>query len=305
MESMRFKAKFDHIRELGLLAGWDLGFRQLSRGRQALVGEFLIGQHVTVLDVRFNCAFHQLGYTPPGTVTVGIAYEGIRRWFGGECGPMNILPFNQASGFDCVSGESFAGWTLSISEEYLHGIADSCGLPFDDTLWRPDSETLIGESRETQSLCNLLRTYTRHSNIALNADMEERLAIALLVAAQTASRADTSRSAARSRALSTVLEYIRYHEHEPVKIREICTATGVAARTVERAFKESFGMGPKAYQQRLRLNAVRDELLKLGDTVKIADMANHWGFWHMGQFAKDYKALFGELPSETVTSGKP
>jgi transcriptional regulator GlxA family with amidase domain len=33
--------------------------------------------------------------------------------------------------------------------------------------------------------------------------------------------------------------------------------------------------------------------------MKIADAANAWGFWHMGQFAKDYRTLFGELPSQT------
>jgi len=29
-------------------------------------------------------------------------------------------------------------------------------------------------------------------------------------------------------------------------------------------------------------------------------IANQYGFWHMGQFAKDYNNLFGELPSETI-----
>jgi len=32
--------------------------------------------------------------------------------------------------------------------------------------------------------------------------------------------------------------------------------------------------------------------------MKIADVANKWGFWHLGQFAKDYRSWFGELPSE-------
>jgi hypothetical protein len=32
----------------------------------------------------------------------------------------------------------------------------------------------------------------------------------------------------------------------------------------------------------------------------IADVANRHAFWHMGQFAKYYKTMFGELPSETL-----
>jgi AraC family ethanolamine operon transcriptional activator len=37
-----------------------------------------------------------------------------------------------------------------------------------------------------------------------------------------------------------------------------------------------------------------------GASSRIADVANRWGFWHMGQFAADYRRQFGELPSETV-----
>ncbi|MFV2073945.1 MAG: helix-turn-helix domain-containing protein, partial [Thermoanaerobaculales bacterium] len=32
----------------------------------------------------------------------------------------------------------------------------------------------------------------------------------------------------------------------------------------------------------------------------VTDVANSWGFWHMGQFAADYRRQFGELPSETL-----
>lgn len=34
--------------------------------------------------------------------------------------------------------------------------------------------------------------------------------------------------------------------------------------------------------------------------VRVTDIANDWGFWHMGQFAADYRELFGELPSQTL-----
>jgi len=34
--------------------------------------------------------------------------------------------------------------------------------------------------------------------------------------------------------------------------------------------------------------------------AKIADIANHWGSRHLGQFAADYRRQFGEQPSETI-----
>ena len=49
-----------------------------------------------------------------------------------------------------------------------------------------------------------------------------------------------------------------------------------------------------------RLVAVQTELIRQGPTAVISDIANHWGFWHMGGFASDYKKQFGELPSQTL-----
>ena len=65
------------------------------------------------------------------------------------------------------------------------------------------------------------------------------------------------------------------------------------------------GLSPKAYLKARRLNAVRRELLQDEAAVStIFDMASSWGFWHMGQFGRDYKDMFGELPSETLKSKK-
>jgi len=50
----------------------------------------------------------------------------------------------------------------------------------------------------------------------------------------------------------------------------------------------------------VRLSGVRRDLRRAEAGVKIADVANRWGFWHLGQFAADYRRQFCELPSETL-----
>ena len=84
-------------------------------------------------------------------------------------------------------------------------------------------------------------------------------------------------------------------------MQDLCRATVPSGRTLRRAFTEELGMGPKPYLQALRLNgAYRD--LRRGDPreTQVNDVANSWGFWHMGQFAADYRRLFAELPARTL-----
>ena len=53
------------------------------------------------------------------------------------------------------------------------------------------------------------------------------------------------------------------------------------------------------YLPTVRLNAVRRALREGDALATIADIAARWGFWHMGHFSQDDKALFGETPSQT------
>lgn len=71
-------------------------------------------------------------------------------------------------------------------------------------------------------------------------------------------------------------------------------------RTLRYAFREQFGVGPKQHLQSVRLSGVRRDLRRAEAGVKLADVANRWGFWHLGQFAADYRRQFCELPSETL-----
>jgi AraC family ethanolamine operon transcriptional activator len=59
-----------------------------------------------------------------------------------------------------------------------------------------------------------------------------------------------------------------------------------------------------SFLRAMRLNGVRRALRKAdGVHESVADVAARWGFWHLSHFAADYKAMFGELPSETLRNG--
>jgi AraC-like DNA-binding protein len=53
------------------------------------------------------------------------------------------------------------------------------------------------------------------------------------------------------------------------------------------------GRGVQGLRQELRDAAPR--------STTVLDRALRWGFWHMGHLARDYKSLFGETPSETLS----
>ncbi|WP_373925430.1 helix-turn-helix domain-containing protein [Burkholderia cepacia] len=53
-------------------------------------------------------------------------------------------------------------------------------------------------------------------------------------------------------------------------------------------------LNPIAYLRDVRLIHVRREL-RLGDSVTSA--ATRWGLRHQSSFARDHRAMFGELPS--------
>ena len=84
----------------------------------------------------------------------------------------------------------------------------------------------------------------------------------------------------------------------------LCNAAEVSERTLQYAFVERFGVTPKRYVQAHRMHAVRNRLKSHSSADYVSDIANHFGFWHMGQFAKDYRRQFGELPSETLTRAR-
>ena len=96
------------------------------------------------------------------------------------------------------------------------------------------------------------------------------------------------------------ISFIRYLRDEDFDMNKITSQTGIKDRTLRYKFLNSLNVSPKRFHMSLRLHEVMKALKKGDNKTIISDIANIWGFWHMGQFAKDYKQFYGELPSETL-----
>jgi AraC family transcriptional regulator, ethanolamine operon transcriptional activator len=86
-------------------------------------------------------------------------------------------------------------------------------------------------------------------------------------------------------------------------VTDLCKVTGASERALEYAFKEILKMSPMAFLRRVRLHRVH-QALRTGTrgTTTVSAEALKWGFWHFGDFSKDYKNCFGESPSDTLRS---
>ncbi len=96
-------------------------------------------------------------------------------------------------------------------------------------------------------------------------------------------------------------EFLEANLDRPLCLAEICSAIGVAERTLRFACEAHLGMGPIRYLSSRRMHLARRALLRADpSTATVTRIATDHGFWELGRFAVTYRTLFGETPSETL-----
>ncbi|WP_081849697.1 helix-turn-helix domain-containing protein [Marinobacterium lacunae] len=103
----------------------------------------------------------------------------------------------------------------------------------------------------------------------------------------------------RRAVVDRVRDYVLEVGALPVTLDELCQVACVSRRTLQYSFDSILGISPKHFLRTGRLNRVR-RLLSSQEAGSVSDAAAHYGFYHLSQFATDYKRLFGELPSQTL-----
>ena len=87
----------------------------------------------------------------------------------------------------------------------------------------------------------------------------------------------------------------------PLGIHALCRTAGLNQRTLLRAVREVRGMTAVHYLLALRLAEARRAFLCAATPASsVTDVALRCGFRELGRFSVDYRATFGESPSDTL-----
>ena len=102
-------------------------------------------------------------------------------------------------------------------------------------------------------------------------------------------------------------EYILAHYHEPISIETLARQAAISARSLHKGFRQYKGTSPMGFLRLVRLQKVREELVRArdaGQTAHITRVALNAGFTHLGHFTQAYRAQFGETPTQTAAHPK-
>jgi AraC-like DNA-binding protein len=307
--------RFGDFEELSAAAAdWDLDFVQLDAGPAPSALTQLMTPGVSIHRFRFGRTYLQRGASSPDLRTFGFAEQDDKgaSMYGGDLTASDLVLFRTGGEFESVSPPGFACVAISVDparlEEAFAAIEmDRRRIPpaTDSGLLRADPKILHRlRCRAIQILDSLSANSTALGRLELSEELTFQLPIDLALAIQSADdaprRAD---SRVRDLALRRAVSFIEDHLDQPITIRGLCEEVDVGWTTLVQVFREHFGVTPKAYLRTIRLNRARRDLLDAAPEGPIADVANRWGFWHLGQFAADYRRLFGELPSDTKGRG--
>jgi transcriptional regulator GlxA family with amidase domain len=96
-------------------------------------------------------------------------------------------------------------------------------------------------------------------------------------------------------------EFLAQNLESPVSLSDAVILVGTSTRSLLRAFQKRRGTSPMAFRRRRRFEAARRDLFLAdpGET-SVTMIAGRYCFDHLGRFAGDYRALFGESPSDTL-----
>jgi AraC-like DNA-binding protein len=85
-----------------------------------------------------------------------------------------------------------------------------------------------------------------------------------------------------------------------ITVSEVAARLGVSVRSLQTGFRQWRATTPNARLRQIRLQLVRDELLRSGAESNVTAVALRFGFSHLGRFSAHYRSAYGEAPGATL-----
>ena len=303
-----FDGSFQDMGILSQTTGLDLDFRQLEKGSLDARTTVIAGDGIQLSRTELNRAFHQVGSGPENMLTFGLpVFEGLDfSWCSARPNDGALINFNLDSGFEGISSSRFCGYVISFQLAQLQFLANRLrishpveSLVKKSSYWKSEKTVVLGNR-----IAMIFRQMIVSGENVIHDNSEfinEEIGIYILnELLGDDMRGKVILGEQQQFVLKKSLEILNNPELLPITVAELSAKVGTSVSTLRRTFVNEFGISPKAYIHARVLSLVRDKLGRAEPGTLISDVANRWGIWHMGQFAHDYRRMFGELPSDTL-----
>jgi AraC-like DNA-binding protein len=241
---------------------------------------------------------------PHDRLMLFVPVRGLARIGTMSIGPQQAVLVGAAAEVVAFTDRSFLPVVIALNVRDLAEAADE--LKGDVRCVRIGQERMLGLDHAIQAMLQAALTSPRLCAPDSLAALDDELVSwgAALLANADASSRTLEGAAARRRAALRARDFIDAHLDQRLSLSQVCRASYTSARALAYGFREMFGLSPMAYVRCARMAHVRSELYLMPPQRRaVSALAHKWGFWHLSQFAKDYRALFGELPSTTLGRG--
>lgn len=207
--------------------------------------------------------------------------------------------------------EAFNGHHMQLNLVYRHQMLEDLyerwnGRPADPGMW-----TQRFKFGGPGSSWNALLEYScrcivempdQMSQGVLGKHLEEMLGLHLIRQLQCAfgETNESSHGVLAPRCVKAAEDYMASHARFAPNRTQVAAAVGVSVRALSASFARFRGHSPMAYLRKVRLQGVRADLLAAPAGASVREIAAAWGYIFLGDFARQYRQQFGELPSETL-----
>lgn len=293
------------------LRDWHIDVRQLAS--QPLKGQLLRidFDHISLLKLAVNCQIEISAHKSRKDswfITLGANQEGAHFSWGTPIGANCIFGCDPQQKVNFVSAPKGVELLILeidrafLAEQFTDKNTTFSGGVLADDMIVPKAAQMTAYTSYLQQIFNLLHHQPAMlDNAAKIAAIQENLIASLVTIMSEPSSGSSPRPLYRADIVEAARAYMNLHIHRPISLDELSKTVCASRRSLIYAFQDIYGMGPITYLKYLRLNHVRVALRKgKPEYETVTNIASLWGFRSLGHFARDYRLMFGESPSETL-----
>jgi AraC family ethanolamine operon transcriptional activator len=300
-------SSIDVIEQASVIWQWNQEYSQLSRGMFSGIGMIVKTPDVDFVFERMNKSTYQTGIIPAGHVGLGIALAGDNAMSicGSSTKAGDLILLSGQSGYEFHSADNMEFLLSHISQqtEMYSYLKNELGLNVDGG---PGVIGNVGTKNVGRLRAILNNAVAEPNGVQLipNHLLDEFSDSLFDIAADRTSSSIGDRTETRDyywKVLRNMFQEVTNNASEVRSIEDLIARLQISRGTMQTVVKATLGMKASEFLRAIRLNKVLRDISLHGS---VTDSATRSGFFHFGHFAREYKKLFGELPSQTLRRTK-